>query len=182
MIPLQVLCVVIGVAYLVLHAPLVLAPAVTRRLCDRFPRDRYAGAVLAAIALAWSAWEVNDMPLGFVDAYKSSLWVVTPVVYVLVLAFMNELLAVRALGGLLLLCASPVLDVQRMHPSYWTWVIAALAYLWVVAGVIFVLSPYRFRHAVERFCVTDVLCRILGAAGMGVGVLLLVLGFTVFKV
>ncbi|MEI6165759.1 MAG: hypothetical protein WCS52_01050 [bacterium] len=170
-----------GVIYVGGHLPLVVAPQLVRKGFKAFPRNFWIGAVLAAMALVWSAWEVNNMPLGnFIGDYKWLLWILTPVVIGLVLMFMNELLAPRALGGLLLLVANPVLSIQCLSASRATWLLAGLAYVWVVAGTMLVLSPYRFRHAVERWCGTDARCRLAGVAGMAVGCILIVLGVTVF--
>lgn len=181
MMRLSDLSMLVGAVYLVLHGPLVLGPGLVRKRLAAFPRNRWAGAILAVVALAWSAWAVKDMPMGFADAYKSWLPLVALVVYGLVVALMAELLAVRALGGLLMLAASPVLEAQRLHPSCWTWVLAFLAYVWVVVGIALVLSPYRFRHAVERYLATDGACRLAGVAGLGVGALLIGLGLSVFR-
>lgn len=171
----------IGGAYVGLHLPLVLAPQSVRKFFGAFPRNFWIGAVLAALALVWSAFEVNAMPLGnFIGDYKWLLWILTPVVWGLILMFMNELLAARALGGLLLLVANPVLSIQCLSASRATWLIAGLAYGWVIAGTLLVLSPYRFRHAVEKCCATDGHCRVAGALGMVVGCILIALGFGVF--
>ena len=171
----------VGGIYVALHLPLVVAPQGVRKRLGEFPRHFWSGAVLAALALAWSAVEVNAMPLGnFIGGYKWLLWILTPVVLGLILVFMNELLAPRALGGLLLLVANPVLSIQCLSYSRATWLIAGLAYAWVVAGVLLVLAPYRFRQAVERWCGTDARCRAAGISGVVVGIILIALGMTVF--
>ena len=180
MISVSELSIAMGGLYCLVHLPLIVTPVLTRRVLCAFPRNRVTGAVLSAVALVWAAWNVNAMPLGMIDNYKVWLWVLCPVVYLLVLWFMNELLAVRALGGILMLAACPVLEIQRLNGSCWTWVLAGLAYVWVLAGMIFVLSPYRFRHAIERCCTNDGICRILGAAGVLAGALLIGLGVKVF--
>ena len=181
MMSLSQICLTVGGLYVALHLPLVLKPGAVCRLLLAFPRNNLAGIVLAVGSLVWAAWELNDMPLGMFDAYKSWLWILTPVVTILVLTIMSELLAVRALGGALMLAACPVLEVQRLHPSCWTWVPAGLAYVWVVVGMVLTLSPFRFRHLVERFCATDALTRVMGAGGIAVGGVLVALGLTVFK-
>lgn len=180
MMPLSKVSILVGVAYCLLHLPMVIAPGLVKRGLAAFPRNRWAGGVLAAAALAWSAVEVHDMPLGMIDAFKSWLWILGPVIYVLVLVFMDEMLAVRALGGLLMLAACPVLEVQRVNDSPWTVVPAVMAYLWVVAGMVLILSPYRFRHAVERCCATEGSLRLMGLGGVVMGGLLIGLGLTVF--
>jgi hypothetical protein len=180
MMSLASLCILTGILYVVLYLPLIVVPGLALKGIRAFPRNIVAGGVLAAVALAWSAWELNDMPLGAVDAYKSWLWVVGPVVYVLVMLFMNELLAPRALGGILMLSSGPVLEAQRLLDSAWTLVPAVLAYVWVVAGMVLVLSPYRFRQAAQLCCGTEGTCWWTGVAGLALGVFLAGLGFLVF--
>lgn len=181
MMTLSELSLLVGGVYVVLHMPLVITPRATLKGLRIFPRNFWMGAVLAAVAVIWSAVEVNAMPLGnFIGGYKWLLWIITPVVYALVLMFMNELLAPRALGGLLLLSANPVLSIQCLYASQATWLIAGLAYVWVVAGAWLVLSPYRFRHAVEVVCASAGWCRVAGAAGVFIGCVLVGLALTVF--
>lgn len=181
MMSLSGLCLLTGTVNLALFLPLLFVPGLAQRVIRAFPRNAWVGAVLAAVAVAWAAWEVNDMPLGFVDAYKTWLWVLGPVVYGLVMLFMNELLASRALGGLLMLSASPVLETQRLHDSPWTVVPAVLAYAWVVAGMVLMLSPYRFRHAAEFCCSTRGGCRFTGLVGVVTGGVLVALALTSFR-
>ena len=180
MMSLAGICITEGVTGLALGLIFLAVPGRARALLKAFPRNIRVGAVLAALALAWSAVEVNKMPLGFVDAFKVWLWILGPLVYFLIMVFMNELLAPRALGGLLMLSASPVLELQRVNESGWTVVLAVLAYIWVVAGMILVLSPYRFRQAAEKFCGSDAACRWNGVSWLALGGLMLVLGMRVF--
>ena len=170
-----------GAVYVAAHLALVAAPAAARRVLAAFPRNAWVGRALALGTLVWSAFLVNDMPLGFVDPYKGWLYAVTPVVFVLVVLLMGELLAARAFGGLLLLLAEPILASAREPGlSAWRLTMVALAYAWVVAGMVLVLGPYWFRKTAEVVCRTDARCRLAGAAGVVVGVVLVGLGATVF--
>lgn len=171
----------VGAVCVLGHLALLGAPAATRRALAVFPRNAWFGRTLAVVAFAWSTRLVMDMPLGFVEPYKSWLYVVAPLVYLLVILLMDELLAARALGGLLLLVAEPVLAAARMPGlSAWRLVIVALAYVWIIAGMALVLGPYWFRKTVETTCRTDARCRLTGGVGLGLGILMVVLGLTVF--
>jgi hypothetical protein len=180
MISLSELCISTGIVSLVVYLPFLVAPEWAQKGLRIFPRNIWVGGILAAVALIWSAFEINDMPLGGVDAYKSWLLILGPVVYGLIMVFMNELLAPRALGGLLMLSAGPLLEAQRLYESSWTVVPAVMAYGWVVAGMILVLSPYRFRHAAQFCCGTTAACRWTGIFGLGLGAFLIGLGLLVF--
>lgn len=169
-----------GLVYVVLYLPFLVVPELAQKGIRAFPRNIWAGGLLAAVALAWAAWELNDIPLGVVDGYKSWLWVLGPVVYGLVMLFMNELLAPRALGGLLMLAASPILEAQRVNDSAWTVVPAVLCYVGVVVGMVLVLSPYRFRQAAQLCCATKGACRLTGLVGVAAGAGVAVMGMLVF--
>ena len=67
-----------------------------------------------------------------------------------IIFLMDELLAARAFGGLLLLAGNPVLLAARWAPTPWRLVMPTLVYIWVLAGMILVLSPWRLRKALER--------------------------------
>ena len=172
--------IILGSVLAMLHVPCVFLPQQTRGWVSRFPRNTWAGWILAAGALAWSAWLLHETPLGRFEHLKSLLYIVAPVAYVAVILSMTELLAARALGGLLLLVPAPILDAARWEPSLFRLVIVVLAYALVIAGVILVLSPYQFRKAMNVCLKNNTRCRTVGAAGVAVGLLVVVLGLLVF--
>jgi hypothetical protein len=180
MISLSDLCLSTGIVSIVIYLPFLVAPKWAQKGLQVFPRNIWVGGILTAVAVVWAAFEINDMPLGGVDAYKTWLWVLGPVVYGLVMVFMNELLAPRALGGLLMLSAGPLLEAQRLCDSAWTVVPAVMAYVWVVVGMILMLSPYRFRQAAQRCCGTTAACRWTGVSGLALGAFFVWLGRLAF--
>lgn len=147
----------------------------------RFPRHRPSAWVLTTVAVIWSALLLADTPLGPVERFKPLLFVLAPLAVALLGFFVDELLAARALGGLLLLVPAPILDTFRWHGSVLRYVPIVLAYVMVVAGIALVLSPYLFRKWVDVSCGRSGRLRLTGALGFGLGLALLVLGFTVFR-
>ena len=77
---------------------------------QKFPRSRAAGVVLLSVDLVWTLWLLATIEMGEFAAFRRPLLIVVPIGYVLVLRFVNEFLAVRALGILFLLIAEPLLD------------------------------------------------------------------------
>lgn len=128
-----------------LSAGLLLTPAKLSSLLFAFPRNRVAGIALTALSLLWSAYLINQMTLGELSKYKDLLFVLTPATFFLIIYFIDELLAARAFGGLLMLYPTLMVDIARWHPSPWRLVVVSVAYLMVVAGMWIVLSPYKFR-------------------------------------
>lgn len=115
------------------------------RALSAFPRNRILGMLLTALALVWSAFMIDQMTLGELSKYKSLLYVLTPLSFYLIIQYLDELLAARALGGLLMLAPVAIVDAARWHPSTWRYPVILLAYAMVVAGIWLMLCPFKFR-------------------------------------
>jgi uncharacterized protein YjeT (DUF2065 family) len=178
---LGVTLVLVGGALVLADALLVVAPARAAVWFRRFPRSAYAAWILTAVDLAWVGWLIVHASLGRFEYLKPLVYILGPAAYVAAIGLMNELLAPRALGGLLLLVPAPMLDLVRWHDSAWRFVVVAVAYLMAIEGIILVLSPYRFRHAVEFWTKTAARSRAGGFLGVAVGTVLVMLGLTVFR-
>lgn len=170
----------IGILHLLLTVPMLVSPAGALKVLKAFPRHDWAGRILAAVCMAWSVNLVREMPLGWFDAYKGWLYVAGPILYLLISIFMAELLAARALGGVLLLVASPVLEAASFQPSGLRLILVVLAYGWVIAGMALVLAPYRFRKTAQVVCGTTGQCRVMGGVGVVLGAGLVGLGSLAF--
>jgi hypothetical protein len=155
-------------------------PAAAREWMRNFPRNVWWARILTALGLAWAAYLLFHTSLGPVEKFKPLLWVLTPISFVLIILYVDELLAPRALGGLLLLAATPVLDAARWHPADLRLVMTVVAYVWIIKGMILVMTPYRFRTTTERWLRTDTGCRICGAAEFIFGFVILFLGLKVY--
>ena len=171
----------LGTFFVLINLPFILAPAAFRRVLQWFPRSRIPAYLLAALDLAWFGWLLYHEPLWqFFDYVRPWLWLIIPIVILLVCIFMDELLAARALGGLLLLVAGPILAAARFHESLWRYIPIVLAYVWIIAGIVFVLAPYRVRRFFEFITRTPLRCRVGGSVRLAVGLLLLWLGWKIF--
>ena len=177
---LAILTLIPAILFLPLHAALLVKPAWVQEGVRRFPRNRWCGYALAVAAIAWAAWLLHGLPLGRFESLKTWLIPVTIIFGGLVCYYMEELLAPRALGALLLLYPAPLLEAARLHESDWSVVMSVLAYIMVIKGMTLLLSPYRFRHLTERFLRTDAVCRLAGTGGLAVDALLLLLALTVY--
>lgn len=158
----------------------LLAPAQVRRMLEVLPRHTPTAWILTGVDLLWVAWLLNQTPLGRFDSWKPALYFLTPLSFFLLINYLDELLAVRALGGFLLLAAAPVLDITRWHDSPWRLVVTVIVYGWVVAGMALVMSPYLFRRAERFFVPDDARGRISALLKLAVSAILVVLGLRVF--
>jgi len=168
----RMLAMVIGGIACLLSLPCLAAPERAMEWIRDFPRNKFVAWIMTAVGVTWVAWLLFITPLGWVDNYKLSLYVLAPGFFLLVVNYMDELLAPRALGGLLLLLPSPIIDIARQRGL----LLVSLAYVLVVMGIMLVLSPYMFRKSLAFFIVSPVRCRALGYAGVGVGVFIAAFG------
>lgn len=164
----------------ILSLPCLVGPEQTVSALGKFPRNRVAAGVLTAVCMFWSAMIVYSAELGRFESLKPGLMLLAVVLFFLVFFLMDELLASRALGGLFLLAATPILSAARSHDSSLRLVPVVLAYLIVVAGMALVLNPYLFRKAVERIGVSSARWRAIGGVGMATAILLLALALLVY--
>jgi hypothetical protein len=153
----------VGICAIILGLMLMIMPGACRAYIPRLGRHLPTAWTLAAIDLLWVAWIVNNASLGRFDAFKPGLYIVTPLCFFLVIRFVDELLGARALGGLLLLMANPVLNAARWLDTPWRFVMTILAYGWAVLGMALTLSPYLWRRWTAPLLANDVRARIVGA-------------------
>lgn len=170
----------IGLAAIAGGSCAVWFPARLRDSLAAFPRSVWPGRVLAAADLVWAAHELSLMHLGMFDAWKVHLYWLTPVAIFLCINYLDDLLSPRALGGFLLLLAGTVLDIARWHPSSWRLVITTLAYLWIGAGMLFLLSPWWFRRITQPFIRSNKLMRLTGWIKIAAGLVIIAFAWLVY--
>ena len=138
-----------GIALVLLSLPGLLQPTLMQNWLKRFPRSGMAGAVLLTIALVWSFWLLATMEMGEFAGFRKPLLIILPIGYVLVLRFVEEFLAVRALGILCLLAAEPLLEAAFFRNETSRLFLTVLAYLMIVAGLFWVTMPYLLRDQIN---------------------------------
>jgi len=116
---------------------------------QRFPRSRAAGIVLVTICLAWTFWLLATVQMGEFSSFRRPLLIALPIGYILALRFVDEFLAVRALGILCLLAAEPFLDAAFLRYETSRLLVTVFAYLLIVAGLFWVAIPYILRDQIN---------------------------------
>ena len=145
---LQTAGIIAGAFLILISLPGLFKPDLAN-VAQRFPRSHVAGVVLLTISLLWAFWLLATIEMGEFQAFRRPLLIALPIGYVLVLRFVDEFLAVRALGILCLLAAEPLLDAAflRYEPS--RLLVTVLAYLLIVAGLFWVAIPYLLRDQIN---------------------------------
>jgi len=144
----------------------------------KFPRSRVAGAVLLTICLAWTFWLVATIQMGEFSSFRRPLMVALPIGYVLVLFFVDEFLAVRALGILCLLAAEPLLDAAFLRYETSRLFVTVFAYLLIIAGLFWVAIPYILRDQINWSARSVIRWRCLHAIALAYGGVILGYTFT----
>jgi hypothetical protein len=149
----------------------------------KFPRNYAAGVVLMLLATGWFAWNVNIEPIADFSAYKPAMLVGFTAVGVASCIFVRDFLAVRGLAVVLLLLAKLMVDTGRPHlgESPLVLVIQAWAYVLVVAGIWFTITPWRLRDLLDFATANDTRVRISSGIRLAFAVFILLLGLTAFK-
>jgi hypothetical protein len=124
-------------------------PAASQAAARNLPRSRVAGFVLLTIAFFWSFWLLATMEMGEFSTFRKPLLFILPVGFLLVLRFVDEFLAVRALGILFLLAAEPLLDAAFFRNESSRLLVTVFAYLLIVAGLFWVTMPYLLRDQIS---------------------------------
>jgi hypothetical protein len=136
-----------GALLVLLSLAALFSPA--RMLLPQFPRSRVAGATLLTVDLIWSFWLLATMEMGEFSSFRRPLLIILPIGFFLILKFVDEFLAVRALGILCLLAAEPLLDAAFLRPETSRLLVTVLAYLMIVAGLLWVTMPYLLRDQIQ---------------------------------
>ena len=170
----------VGGVLTALSVPALLATERWQASLRAFPRSVAAGWLLSAVDLVWVGWIMYNGQLAWFNPYKIWLSIIAPAAIVILNLFMEELLAARALGGLLLLLAHPMLNAARWHEAESALLVKLLAYAFVVAGMFLVLAPYEFRRYFAWWMTSPGRFRAGSAALLLLGLALVGLSVTVY--
>jgi hypothetical protein len=169
---------VVGVLLVLLGLPGLVRPVVVENWAKRLPRSYIAGIVLLTIDLAWSIWLLSTMEMGEFQTFRKPLLIILPIGYFLVLRFVDEFLAVRALGILCLLAAEPQLDAAFLRDDGARLVVTVFAYILIVTGIIWVTMPYLLRDQINWGARNQLRWRVLHGVALAYGIVVLALAFT----
>jgi len=180
---LSTISIITGVMTIVFFLPALLFPDQTLARCKTLPRSSVLAWILTALAVGWAGWLLYNAPfLAEIPHSQTAVIILTPLSFLALVFFLDELLAARAFGGILLLAPRYILDAAFMNDSGWKLVMTLFAYVIVITGVLLVLSPFRFRTIAQALLRTKSSGRLAGATGVGLGVLIVVLAMTAYKI
>lgn len=148
LLSLKVVGILIGLWLIAAHALVMIRPEQARTWLTGFPRSRTAGLVLLTIDFLWAYLLVYKMDWGEFYYLQTPVMFALPVFFYLVIRYVDDFLAVRALGILGLLAAAPVLDAAFLQAPMSRLLVVVLAYVWVVMGMLWVGQPHLLRDQI----------------------------------
>lgn len=168
-----------GICALSLYA--LLQPAAVTRHVRAFPRNETLGFVLMGLGTAWFLYNLNSEAIADFAAYKKYMLIGFGAIGVLTCIYVRDFLAVRGFAICLLLLAWFTLNRTRWADSPTRLLLVVLAYVWVVCGMWFTISPWRLRDIINWSTATPQRVRIGSLAKIVLGAVILILGFTTFR-
>jgi hypothetical protein len=146
---LQTAGLIAGLFLLLVGVPGLIKPERVRGFAQRLPRSRVAGFAFLTVDLFWSLWLLATMEMGEFSSFRRPLLIILPIGFFLVLRFVDEFLAVRALGVLFLLGAEPLLDAAFFRTESSRLLVTVFAYLLIFLGLFWVTMPYLLRDQIN---------------------------------
>jgi hypothetical protein len=158
-------------------------PARLASAARKFPRNLPAGIFLMLLGTAWFLWNVNSEPIADFSVFKPYMMAAFAAVGILSCFYIQDFLAVRGLAVVLLMLGKLMVDTGRPHlgESAWVLVIQAWAYLLIVAGIWFTVTPWKLRDILSWATANETRVRIGSAIRLTFALFILLLGLTAFR-
>lgn len=182
---------VLGVVLIGSHALMLARPAMVQGFLKAFPRNPLLGQILLGIGLAWfwlliapegmGVISSLGMDLGEFNGAKPMLRILVPVTLVLVVMSVRDFLAVRALGVVGLMVASPLLESAFLKDPSSRLLVPIYAYGLLTASMFCVGMPYLFRDAVNWATADAKRWNLLSLGGLLYGVATVVCAFAFWR-
>jgi hypothetical protein len=152
-------------------------------IVKKFPRSFSAGVFLMLLGTAWFVWNVNIEPIADFAVFKPYMMAAFAAVGVGSCIFVKDFLAVRGLAVVLLLLAKLMVDTGRPHlgESPFVSIIQAWAYVFVVAGIWFTITPWKLRDFLGWATATETRVRVGSGIRLGFALFIVLLGLTAFR-
>jgi hypothetical protein len=183
-IPLFTAGLLLAVWLIGIHLLMLTKPAAVQGFLKKFPRNQLHGQILLGFGLAWfwllvapDGWgpfSTLAMDLGEFNKAKPVLQIAVPVSLILVAISVRDFLAVRALGLVGLMVASPLLEAAFLKDPTSRLLVPAYAYAMLTASMFFVGMPYLFRDAVTWATASSQRWTAISLAGLAYGVVTLI--------
>ncbi len=148
----------------------------------RFPRSLPWGFALMILGTGWFVWNLNQESIADFANWKNVLLAAFAAIGVGACVFVQDFLAVRGLAIVFMLLAKLMVDTGRAELGVTPWVLVfqTWAYVLVIAGMWFTISPWRLRDLLVWATANEKRIKIGCGLRLAFGVFIAVLGFLKF--
>lgn len=180
---LSTLAMALGAAYAASQVYALTNPKGYTDWLRKFPRNIPLGVLLVLAGTAWFLYNLSLESIADFAAFKPHMMVAFAGIGLCTCIFVHDFLAVRGFAVLLLLLAKLMVDTGRPHLADSSWVLVnqAWAYVFVVAGIWFTISPWRLRNWIEWNTANENRLRNVSLIRLAFGLFVAVLGAVVFR-
>jgi len=179
---LQLIGIILGLILVILH---VIAFSKRESVMDflkRLPRNKGLGIVILAIDCIWSFWLIGEVDLGEFQKWENPIRFGLPIGFICFVFWVDEFLAVRAVGIFLLLLACPLLDVAFLQEPITRLLIPILCYVWIFLSLFWIGMPYLMRDHIAWATKTKGRWTGLCIGGIVYGVVMIICAFAFWGV
>ncbi len=148
---LHMVSLIAGLWLIVSHGLALFCPGPVQGWLRKFPRSKPMGFFLLLVDSIWALALMATMDLGEFTYMRTAILVVILAATYLTFRYVDEFLAVRTLGILMLLAAEPLIEAAFLQPGEGRLLLVVFAYALAVVGMFWVGLPYLMRDFVE-FC------------------------------
>ena len=164
-------------------------PAEVGQALKAFPRANAPGYVLMLSATAWFLWNIHIEQMEDYKDIKYLFYIGFGAVGIGSCVYLKDFLAVRGMAVFMLLLARLILDTQRVYMfdtpeetmSQWRIVFAIWGYAIVLMSMWLIVSPWRMRDMINWLTAEPRRLIFKSVFRLIFGLLLIVLGLSVFK-
>jgi hypothetical protein len=178
---LSTLSILLGLVMAVPNILGVLKPAALGAAARKFPRHPIIGPPLMLAATVWFLYYVSQEAVSDFLSFKPGLYALFGAVGVGACIFVRDFLPVRGLAVLFLLLAKLIVDTARWVDTEWRLVVVTWAYVLILAGMWFTISPWRLRDLINWATANEQRTRMLSVLRLAFALVILVLGLTVYR-
>lgn len=171
----------LGAAYSALQLYALAKPSDFTKSARGFPRSQAWGFLLMPLGTAWFLYNLNAETISDFASYKNVLLMAFGAAGLGTCIFVRDYLAVRGLSVVLLMLAAFTLSYARWSGTAWHIIVSAWCYVWIILAMWWTISPWRCRDYVQWLTATPQRLRTQAAIRLALGLVVMVLGFTVFR-
>jgi hypothetical protein len=181
-VSLSMLAIVLGLGLALPQIYGLMKPTESAAALRKFSRSLPWGYALMLLGTAWFLYNLSQESIADFATYKNILFAGFAAVGIGSCIFVRDFLAVRGLAVVLMLLAKLMVDAGRPYLAQTSWVlvIQTWAYVMVLAGIWWTVSPWRLRDLLDWSTANEKRFKMTCAVRLAFGLLVAVLGFVAF--